>query len=1309
MRHADFRVPRKARYRPPKNDRVQADETVQTEAERWLADWRNEPAYVLLGDPGSGKTESLRAEAEAVGGVLVSSALIQADVAPSVGTDALVFIDAVDEVKGSGSGNIVGAIARYLLANGKPRFRIACREADWRVDADRELLEAAAPGGQVKELHLSPLSDEDIQTILTSRSTEVPNAQAFIEQAQTQGVQDWLRNPLLLNLMVEAVAKDGLLPDSRLGIYEAACYAMAQEHNDKHLEQQALTAGVVQNVIEDAGGLCALLLLSGQSAISKSAKPATQVLALPALPKDLKLQNTEQAVKSKLFSTEDDLIRPRHRTIAEFLGAQALAKRIEEGLPLSRVLALVQGHDGVPVESMRGLCAWLAVHLNGDQRRLVLEADPLGFIINGDAAALTHDERMQLIRALADLSKQNPWFRNSQWESHPFGPLATPDMQDVFVQALAQPGRSNAHQVFISCVLDALQHAPQPMPALAPLLAQWVTNLQGLEDVHIRNSAYKAWCRHVAFEQQGEQIKTWLKSFQFSSKEFKYALLCNVLEQHAHLVTAQDLYEWLDVDLDPFSSALIGQNESVTRIVECLKKQPQKIKEVGRLCWLNADTNYAFALWRLDGVPLPSDWLHCEMAMALEADDERLVRHLLLKVMNHVKHPYAEFDLPTDQEVTVWVEQLSLKHRDIQAWIQAAEAEQLASQRTEEGWKKELSDRKARNESEREYARQQRRKEIQPYLEKWPEKLWPADLLNDIARAYEKHFHNIQGETPEARVADFLGTDLQQDVNRALQAIDDCLTRKDLPIFNAVIKRYEKSADGRLNLHPLTLPALLAASRACEQDSQAWRAWPVQTQHTLIAFWLSYDLDYEPAWVAPLGAACPDVLAPVLSAFAKSKFKQKSFQSLTGLSHLSKEPTWQTLAERVVPELLASFPTKVGEDGNRVLNRDLLTALHKLPPSQAKALVEKKLALKSLDSGQRIAWLVAWLPYESVRAVEELVAFVDNAEAQHRRVVILHHSLKAQAGFTLSMLSLPVACVQRLIELMAPLTPCCDLNWKGGTVTDDMEREDMVRALFSNLGNNPSFEAATALQALATNPKLNPWQRDAQFQFQQQQRLQREAAFKPASVQAVAKVLCKQSPANANDVLAMVVDHLKGLEAELRGDPTFQLRHFWNGDTGTKKAKKAKRDRVPSIENDCTLELLALLRPRLHALSVTLEPESQAANQKRMDLRATCVVEGQRITLPIEAKKEDHENVWTAWRDQLQNLYTIDPAAKRNGIYLVYWFGLAPESAPPLDGSQPAKKPTSAKEMQAMLEERIPAKDRHIIKVVVLDLSWPDL
>ena len=65
----------------------------------------------------------------------------------------------------------------------------------------------------------------------------------------------------------------------------------------------------------------------------------------------------------------------------------------------------------MPVEALRGLCAWLAVHLQGASREQLLRLDPVGFIVNGDAAALTHAQRLLMLEALSASAAQNRWFR----------------------------------------------------------------------------------------------------------------------------------------------------------------------------------------------------------------------------------------------------------------------------------------------------------------------------------------------------------------------------------------------------------------------------------------------------------------------------------------------------------------------------------------------------------------------------------------------------------------------------------------------------------------------------------------------------------------------------------------------------------------------------------------------------------------------------------------------------------------------------------------------------------------------------------
>ena len=116
-----------------------------------LKEYREVPAYVLLGDPGAGKTTAFETEYEA----LADSALL-IDARDFVTFDLedhpewrgkTLFIDALDEVR-AGSHDArtpFDAIRGRLDKLGRPRFRLSCREADWLGENDRKRLASVVP------------------------------------------------------------------------------------------------------------------------------------------------------------------------------------------------------------------------------------------------------------------------------------------------------------------------------------------------------------------------------------------------------------------------------------------------------------------------------------------------------------------------------------------------------------------------------------------------------------------------------------------------------------------------------------------------------------------------------------------------------------------------------------------------------------------------------------------------------------------------------------------------------------------------------------------------------------------------------------------------------------------------------------------------------------------------------------------------------------------------------------------------------------------------------------------------------------
>lgn len=463
-----------------------------------LADWRHLDAYVLLGEPGAGKTSVFKQEAEAQKGTSVfRTARDFLTLGPPQGwRDEILFIDAVDErqVASDCATAPLDGIRKKLLELGRPKFRLSCREADWIAGGTQDLCDVA-PEGKVEELWLDPLCNADIHALLKHWGfTTDQDINAFLEMAYRRNMAALLYNPILLNMLAEAVRKNDW-PASRSETYELACKQMASEHNSDNRRAARQAAVPIEQCLEAAGKLCALLLLSDAQYLSSDPKDnGVEAIQISELPTALDLQASvlHATLNSKLFGTEGERRMPRHRTIAEYLGARAIAALVaQHGLPIQRVLALLTGHDGGIVEPLRGLYGWLTFH-STSERELLIGADPLGLVLYGDVQPFSTCEKRWVLEALQRKAARFPWFRSENWEAHPFGALCTADMEPTFRAFFSNPSREIAHQAVLDCVADAIEHG-EPMPAIAPDLEAVIRdNSYGQ---NIRKACVAAWVK----------------------------------------------------------------------------------------------------------------------------------------------------------------------------------------------------------------------------------------------------------------------------------------------------------------------------------------------------------------------------------------------------------------------------------------------------------------------------------------------------------------------------------------------------------------------------------------------------------------------------------------------------------------------------------------------------------------------------------------------------------------------------------------------------------------------------------------------
>ena len=460
---------------------------------RPLAAFRSVSAYVLLGDPGFGKSTSFDAECAALGEeafpVVTARDFLALDRQKlSEWYGRTLFIDGLDEVRARGADarTSLDEVRRRIDALGRPRFRLSCREADWLGTNDRVNLAKASPDAGLTVLRLDPLTNKNVQEILDAHSG-IEDARSFIVTAREKGVAGFLHNPQCLTMLADVVTSGKGWPESRLELFEQACLQMVREHNEEHIaaaERVSLSAVIPDDDLLDAAGrLCAVLLISGSAGCAVAQRrEAADYPDLGRCAGEYR-EWARQAISTKLFeAVAEGRFRPVHRHVAEFLAGRYLASHTEgegrngrggrHGIPVRRIVALITGHDGGVVTALRGLSAWIAAY-SRDVRSELIQRDSIGVTLYGDAAQFSAGDKITLLKSLA---KE----RESLWEClraawldparsiSSAGALVEPATEQALRDLMTDPRRDDAQETF---VLRALQHGV-PLPGLTNVLVE---------------------------------------------------------------------------------------------------------------------------------------------------------------------------------------------------------------------------------------------------------------------------------------------------------------------------------------------------------------------------------------------------------------------------------------------------------------------------------------------------------------------------------------------------------------------------------------------------------------------------------------------------------------------------------------------------------------------------------------------------------------------------------------------------------------------------------------------------------------------
>lgn len=1311
-----------------------------------LAAYRETPAWVLLGDPGAGKTTAFRAEESAAPkrALFVSARdflTFEPEDHPEW-RERTLFLDGLDEVRAgkSDARTPFDRIRRHLDRLGKPRFRLSCREADWLGKNDRERLKSVSPDGEVVVLRLDPLSHHEARSV-ASDLLRGSGVDLFLAAVSERGLDSLLGNPQNLELLARVFGDEGQLPSSRWETFEKASALLGEETNEEHPEV------ATESLLEAAGRLSAVELLSDAAGHCDSERKATDGYWAISGYGGACREEHRAALRTRLFTAETEgRFRAAHAHLAAFLAARHLAGLMEKGAPARRILALLGALDGAPPTPLRGLAAWLAAAAPVLRRRLI-ERDPVAVLIYGDIQGFTVEEKVVLLDCVG---RDAPRLYESYWPASAVEALANRDMTPLLLDLLQDPDRSRAAQSRVEVITKALRTA---QPGLGPSGALLAVVEDSTYWPRVRRPALDAWVRSVADKQDRvaryREVLAALHEGHVDDpdRELLGTLLAALYPKHlrpaeiwthfrppqefllgrffrfwstlveicpdghlsAHLDYLASAIESLRVRLQQFSLEALpagllaralrahGSGLDASRLVRWLRVG---LTDLGDL---RADSQAHDAALREVGNWLtanPDDWKKL-VRFVLQTEEFRSVENpdYYFSQMLYGSRPPDDIaiwhldeavvaDDPTRVEFHIrgLLQTLADRPVDVDRLLNAARQRLKSRSDAIEFLDRNLwstvPEWRIKMAADRLHIRT---KTSQPNTELLEEiRLHETSLRKN--RAPGDLLHWI-ARTYYGRGLPF-GRGSRDHLLRALGGDHDLTSAALSGVLDILNHRDLPTAEEILETRQQSIMSVfvLPTLTAMQDRSSENLTLPTASQwRTALACRLCFHgFSQEAKWYSECAERHPELVAEVLVLFSRALLRtsKETFPDYFSLAHLRE---FAQVARLATESLLRAFPVRASSQQLENLNQLLWSGLRHLNAARFRTLIERKLERTHLTRMQRTRWLAAGFASDPGNYLQRLSRDIGDSQPRVHDLASFFAPDEPVPGLTKN---LDAPALEFLVRVLGRLFKP---TWEEGVQTIRTEASTCVEGLIHNLEKSGTLAATSALAGLASDRDLEKWHWRLERARESQRVARRDAGYEAPQPEAVIEALRDGEPANAADLRELVMDRFETIAEEMRTTNANPWRPFWNQDS---------KDRVlqPKHENACRDALLALLRPCLPK-GCDAQPEGQYAANRRADIRVTSG----RWNVPVEIKKNGHSGLWRAVRNQLLPRYANDPATEGLGIYLVLWMG-ADRTAPLEKG----ERPRTPAELRERLLAALKPDERRRAEVVVLDVTPPD-
>jgi hypothetical protein len=1312
------------------------------------------PSWVLLGEPGAGKTQCFKAEALACAGLYIRIVDFLYDDLTDTMKSKTLFLDGLDEIRaGGGEQSTLVKVRSRISSLGNPYFRIACRAADWYGSSDHEDISPVAHESEVLVFNLLPLREQDVIEILQV-NFERNDAKAFVATAKCKGLDGLLTNPQTLQLLHAAV-KGSKWPDTRKDVFELACANLVGEENKRHRDTTGNASIDAGKLLDGAGELFAIMLLSDKTGLaldkhSESVRfPHLDVFSLSA---DIASVVVRKAIFVQSASGQERL-EPRHRSIAEYLAARWIAKQIDlKGMSLGRLLNLILGTDRRTVAGLRGLYGWLALLCDGASETLIQD-DPLTVLLYGDVKPFPVEVKRRLLIALQKEVQCHPSVVQDLEGMPTLRTLFDPDLEPEFLNALSSESKNEESQPYAIFVLRALLNN-----SLSPRLIARVYSIV-IDDSYwqsVRRVALEIWLDAIGTQQAGLDLALMLLDIVNAGKVsdpndslagellhhlFPAKIAASKILNYFHKPADGNylgsyLYFWeyslaevLDGDtvgndvrliLDDLCQRayLFNSNVADSRVSIMTSKllalgvtrYGDSVHDDVLLDWLSIGSDRYGDVSREDKFCADfSEWINARPSRykGLLASCFKQCSGSASPTPCLYKKKKVLLGLEIPSDLGLWhLEQLQSKsHKDLEHEHLRGVMSALYFSRGAEGLSLEDVFLWAGTDASR---LAQLKEYLTCDIPEWRKVPHKQKLLAMATK--QERFQNLLPELEKIRLT------------QASPSLLSKLAGVWLGLYTDVVGVTPKA---RFDDYSSEGAAIYLAAR------DAFRACPSREGNPACTEIIELHLQKREYFMAKpclvgMELRWEDGLQAIDELPQSTLEKMVCFRVAYGRNDV---PDWFSYLALSEPDMVAkwliNFVTRclaVNHDYTREIgvlaHHDAYEEVRPIAVPAILAGFPFRLESHQLQDLKTLLHCALHIQMEALPTLIENRLKLKSLDMPQRTYWLTAAACSDPLRWSDSLAG-HVSGRWKRVELMTGFVgrklPALNLNPRSMAhllgalieiqapyaVTDKVNitnAPDHVSPLYfefhhlvSVLSVQGSVESANEIERLLSLPILKEdYQLKRAFYETKQHIRENEFTFPP--INQIVTILEHKQPVNTADLLVLALEALGEIARSIQTKSSNDYKPFWNQ---VGPAKATHKD-----EPSCRDALVPMLERRLQPFKIDCIEEGRAVNDKSADIRLSHEA---RIELPIEIKGEWHRELWSAADDQLIKKYTTAPKADGYGIYLVLWAG-GEYQHNPQDGG---KRATTAGELKTRLEETIPEAHRHKVKVYVMDVSWP--